>query len=117
MDFGLAKVLTSASQEGTSVKGTPLYMSPEQIRGERADHRTDIYSLGCTMYRMATGRPPFLDGDIYYHHLNTDPIPPRVKNPRIPGYLEHVIMKCLEKSPTNRHQSAKEVLNILELNS
>lgn len=109
MDFGLAKILTAASQEGTSVKGTPLYMSPEQIRGERVDHRTDLYSLGCTLYRMAAGRPPFMDGDIYYHHINTTPAPPSSINPRSPDWLDHVILKTLEKDPSKRYQNAGEI--------
>ena len=109
MDFGLARMLNATTQEGTSVKGTPLYMSPEQIRGERADHRTDIYSLGCTLYRMAAGRPPFLDGDVYYHHLHTPPLPPRTHNSQIPDALNQIILKCIEKDPNQRYRTAKEI--------
>lgn len=114
MDFGLAKILTTTAQEGTSVKGTPLYMSPEQIRGERADHRTDIYSLGCTMYRMAVGRAPFMEGDVYYHHLHTAPVPPSSRNPKVPEFLDRIILKCLEKDPARRYQSAGKILEDLE---
>lgn len=109
MDFGLAKIQNATAQEGTTVKGTPLYMSPEQIRGDRIDHRTDIYSLGCTLYRMAAGQPPFLDGDIYYHHLHTPPLPPRSYNPQLPEALNQIILKCIEKDPDRRYQKAKEI--------
>jgi tetratricopeptide (TPR) repeat protein len=114
MDFGLAKILTTTAQEGTSVKGTPLYMSPEQIRGERVDHRTDIYSLGCTMYRMLVGRAPFMEGDVYYHHLNSKPAPPSSRNPRIPEFMDRIILKCLEKDPARRYQAAGEILRDME---
>ena len=114
MDFGLAKILTGTLQEGTSVKGTPLYMSPEQIRGTAVDHRTDIYSLGCTLYRMATGRPPFIDGDVYYHHLNTAPQPPKTLNPQLPDLVNALILKAMEKDPARRYQRAKEIGTELE---
>ncbi|HTO72763.1 MAG TPA: protein kinase, partial [Gemmatimonadales bacterium] len=85
MDFGLAKVVSDALADRTSVKGTPLYMAPEQVTGEQVDHQSDIYSLGCTLYRMATGRPPFTGGDLYYHHLHTAPEPPVSLNPGLPA--------------------------------
>ncbi len=65
MDFGLAKVVSDALADRTSVKGTPLYMAPEQVTGDQVDHQSDIYSLGCTLYRMATGRPPLTGGGLY----------------------------------------------------
>jgi len=114
MDFGLAKILSDSEMEGTSVKGTPLYMSPEQIQGKRVDHRTDIYSLGCTLYRMAAGRPPFIDGDVYYHHLHTPPTPPRALNPKIPEALNQIILKCMAKDVDQRYQRAKEIAADLE---
>jgi len=110
MDFGLAKILSESEMEGTSVKGTPLYMSPEQIQGKRVDHRTDLYSLGCTLYRMATGRPPFIEGDVYYHHLHTPPAPPRSLNPKIPESLNRIILKCMSKDPDQRYQRARDIL-------
>ncbi len=114
MDFGLAKILTDSMMDKTSVKGTPLYMAPEQILGEKVDHRSDIYSLGCTFYRMVTGRPPFVEGDVYYHHLHTIPTPPRTLNPALPEQLGQLIMKCLAKDKTKRYQRVKEVLEELE---
>ncbi|MBI3610488.1 MAG: protein kinase [Nitrospirae bacterium] len=114
MDFGLAKILSESEIEGTGVKGTPLYMSPEQIMGKRVDHRTDLYSLGCTLYRMATGRPPFIDGDVYYHHMHTPPVPPRTLNPKLPEALNQIILKCLAKDADQRYQRAKDILADLE---
>ncbi|HXC61671.1 MAG TPA: protein kinase, partial [Nitrospiria bacterium] len=114
MDFGLAKVLTDSMLDKTSVKGTPLYMAPEQILGEKVDHRSDIYSLGCTFYWMATGRPPFVEGDVYYHHLHTIPTPPCTLNPALPEQLGRLIMKCLAKDKAKRYQRVKEVLEELE---
>jgi serine/threonine-protein kinase len=114
MDFGLAKILSESEIEGTGVKGTPLYMSPEQIQGKRVDHRTDLYSLGCTLYRMAAGRPPFIEGDVYFHHLNTPPVSPRSYNPQIPETLSRIILKCLAKDPDQRYQRAREILADLE---
>jgi serine/threonine protein kinase len=117
MDFGLAKILSESEAEGTSVKGTPLYMSPEQIQGKRVDHRTDLYSLGCTLYRMAAGHPPFIEGDVYYHHLHTSPAPPRSLNPQVPEKLNQIILKCLAKDPEQRYQRAKDILADLEIKS
>ncbi len=114
MDFGLAKLVTAARHEGTGIKGTPLYMSPEQIRGDGVDHRTDIYAFGCTLYRLVTGRPPFTDGDIYYHHLNTEPRPPRDLNPKLPAELDALILRCIEKDPTRRISTVREIASALE---
>lgn len=114
MDFGLAKVLSGTVQEGTGVKGTPLYMSPEQIKGTQIDHRSDLYSLGCTFYRMATGRPPFYEGDVYYHHLNTTPPSPQSVNPQIPTALSDLILRCLQKEPGKRYPKARDISADLE---
>lgn len=114
MDFGLAKILSSSTLEGTGIQGTPLYMSPEQIEGKRVDQRTDLYSLGCTLYRMATGRPPFIDGNVYHHHLHTPPVPPINHNPKIPELLNKLILKCMEKSVEQRYKRAQEILDSFE---
>lgn len=113
MDFGLAKMLTDTMQEKTSIKGTPLYMSPEQIVGEKVDTASDIYSLGCTFYRMLTARPPFSKGDIYYQHLHTPPTPPKMVTPEIPPALDEIILKCLEKEKAKRFKSVKALLEAL----
>lgn len=113
MDFGLAKMLTDTMEEKTSVKGTPLYMSPEQIVGEQVDTLSDIYSLGCTFYRMLTGRPPFSKGDIYYQHLHTPPTPPKMVSPELPAALDLIVLKCIEKEKTKRFKSVHELLESL----
>jgi tetratricopeptide (TPR) repeat protein len=114
MDFGLAKVLSQSMADKTSVKGTPLYMSPEQILGQNVDHQSDIYSLGCSFYRMVAGRPPFIQGDVYYHHLHTPPIPPRQVNPQVPESLNRLILKALEKEKGKRYKTVKDILNDLK---
>src|SRR5262249_2435913 len=75
MDFGLAKVLQDMSIDKTMLRGTPLYMAPEQILGKDIDHRCDIYALGILFYEMLSGTPPFFQGDIMYAHLHTAPPP------------------------------------------
>jgi len=114
MDFGLAKILEEAHSERTSISGTPFYMSPEQTMGKGVDHRTDIYSLGVMMYELATGRVPFPTGDIGYHHLHTEPEPPKNLKPDIPALLEAIILKCMKKKKEERYQSAAEIIEDLK---
>ncbi|MGI8908880.1 MAG: Hsp70 family protein [Candidatus Sumerlaeaceae bacterium] len=112
-DFGIAKLLLAgkdATRSGSQIIGTPLYMSPEQIRGDAVDGRTDLYSLGATMYEMATGRPPFLDGNIEYHHLHTAPAP---LPENVPENFAQIILKCLAKVPASRFQSTDELATAL----
>ena len=113
-DFGLARILTEATLGQTAVRGTPLYMAPEQILGERVDRQSDIYSLGCTFYRMVAGCPPFVVGDVFYHHLHTPPAPPLSHNPRIPEGLNRLILKCLEKRKADRYALAEDLLAEVE---
>jgi tetratricopeptide (TPR) repeat protein len=114
MDFGLAKVVSETAADKTSVKGTPLYMAPEQILGEKVDQQSDIYSLGCTFYRMVAGRPPFVQGDVYYHHLHTPPAHPRALNSKISEALDRIIMKAIEKEKTKRYKKVNEMIKDLE---
>jgi len=114
MDFGLAKIVSDALADKTSVKGTPLYMAPEQILGKEVDHQSDLYSLGCTFYRMATGRLPFTKGDLYYHHLHSVPTPPKEFNPKLPAILNALILRCLEKDKAKRYQRVADVLADIE---
>ena len=92
--------------------GTPLYMSPEQARRKkiRVDHRTDVYSLGATMYEALTGELPFRGKD-YQDTLSQiierDPASPRQLNPRLPGELETIVLKCLRKDPEDRFGTAE----------
>lgn len=119
LDFGLARLQPAAEAETRSrpetktVAGTVPYMSPEQLRGEEVDGRSDIWSAGAVLYELACGRLPFtgktatsMAGDI----LHTPPPAPRQLRPEVSQRLEDIILKCLEKDPENRYQSAKELL-------
>jgi tetratricopeptide (TPR) repeat protein len=110
MDFGLAKAIEEVRNHTTVVSGTPYYMSPEQTLGKNIDHRTDIYSLGVSLYEMATGALPFTEGNIPYHHVHTPPPDPRSHVPDLPPLLVGIIGRCLRKNPAERYQSAREIL-------
>jgi len=116
MDFGLAKVMDQVREGRTMIAGTPYYMSPEQNLGRNVDHRTDIYAMGITMFELFTGRVPFMEGDIGYHHLHTPPPRPREFNPQLPDKIEHIILKCIAKDPAQRYQSAGRVYDELMTN-
>lgn len=113
MDFGIAKIVGGQSHTATgAVVGTAMYMSPEQIRGESPDKRSDIYSLGVTLFEMAGGRPPFQADSamtLMMMHVN-DPVPDlRELNPDVPDGLVAVINKSLAKDPKDRYQTAGEM--------
>ncbi len=112
MDFGLA-IIRGEQKKGETgvVTGTPYYMSPEQIQGINADHRTDIYSTGATLFHLVAGRVPFKGENVFYQHL-FEPLP-SIKSivPDIPDKLVHIIEKCMKKKREERYQSAQEVLN------
>ncbi|MEO8376446.1 MAG: Hsp70 family protein, partial [Candidatus Sumerlaeota bacterium] len=114
-DFGIAKILhgEDSTKSGTAVIGTPLYMAPEQITGEGVDARSDIYSLGIMMYELVSGHPPFYLGNIEYHHIHTPPPPLPDK---VSPTLRRVIMRCIEKSASNRYQSVDEIFEDLKDN-
>ena len=113
MDFGLAKVLEEVRGATTLVSGTPYYMSPEQVLGDDVDHRTDLYSLGVTLFELATGGVPFDSGEVGYHHRHS-PVPdPQVLRPDIPEDMSKLILRLLEKDPDLRFQTATSVLEAL----
>ena len=114
MDFGLARESGDSHglTESGAVMGTPAYMSPEQARGEarRLDRRSDVYSLGATLYEVLVGRPPFEDQtviNILLKVMNDPPTPLRSLDPQIPEAVELVVSKCLNKEPEQRYQTAK----------
>jgi serine/threonine-protein kinase len=110
-DFGLARVLEdSHGQVHTQAAGTPSYMSPEQIRGEPVDPRTDLYAFGCVLFELLCRRPLFAGGARSIHqHLNEKPDNPANLRAETPPALAELILKCLEKSPAARPQTAGEV--------
>jgi len=110
MDFGLAKVIEEVRNHTTVVSGTPYYMSPEQTLGKNVDHRSDLYSLGVSVFEMATGTLPFTEGNLPYHHVHTPPPHPRDLVPDLPDVIASVIERCLLKDPAERYQSAREIL-------
>ena len=121
LDFGLAKFFGSAGEaaatesltQAQGVLGTLPYMAPEQLRGEEADARSDIYGAGAVLYEMATGQRPFPKSHaplLVNSILNQAPTPPSAVNRRLATGLENVILKCLDKDPERRYQSAKELL-------
>ena len=113
MDFGLAKVIEEVRNHTTVVSGTPYYMSPEQTLGKNVDHRTDIYSFGVSAFEMATGKLPFTEGNLPYHHLHTPPPSPLEFNADLPDMLVQMIAKCMKKDPNDRYQTAGEILEEL----
>src|SRR5882757_3175617 len=115
MDFGIARALADTGNPMTqtsAVIGTAQYLSPEQARGEKVDARSDVYSLGCVLYEMLTGEPPFT-GDspvaVAYQHVREDPLPPSERHEGISADLDAVILKALAKNPENRYQTAAEM--------
>jgi len=114
MDFGLAKLrgnVTRLTKEGSTV-GTAGYMSPEQVQGQDADHRSDIFSFGVVLYELFTGQLPFRgvhETALAYEIVNVDPAPMVSMKPDIDPHLDAIVLECLEKEPKERTQSAAQV--------
>ncbi|HEV8580594.1 MAG TPA: serine/threonine-protein kinase [Thermoanaerobaculia bacterium] len=113
MDFGIARMTGSSHLTQTGLlMGTLRYLAPEQIRGEEVDQRTDIYSLGAVLYQMLTARVPFdgpTDFAILKAQLDDPPMPPSARVPGLPGWLDHAVLKALEKEPSARFQTVEEL--------
>ena len=113
LDFGIARAVDGGSLTQTAtVLGTSAYMSPEQALGQPVDARTDIYSLGCVLYEMLTGEPPFVAdvaAAVMHQHVRVAPKPAIERNPNIPPSLNDLVMQMLAKSPKDRPQTAAEV--------
>jgi TolB-like protein len=114
MDFGLAKIAGASTLTKTGATlGTVPYMSPEQARGDKLDHRTDIWSFGMVLYEMITGRLPFksdYNDAVIYSILNQDPEPVTALRTGVPMELERIISKCLEKNASDRYQHMDDII-------
>jgi tetratricopeptide (TPR) repeat protein len=110
MDFGLAKTRERAVAATTTIRGTPPYMAPEQIQGKGMGAQSDLYALACTLYHMATGAPPFTEGEVLYHHLHTPAPSPSTRVPDLPEGFSRALQRCLEKEPAKRPQGVREFL-------
>lgn len=120
LDFGIAKTFEPTSPALTStgmVLGTPHYMSAEQAKGQPADRRSDLYALGVILYEMLVGKVPFDDTSIpqiLIKHLSEPPKPPSAMGANIPKELEALVLRCLEKDPERRYQTAEELMVALD---
>jgi beta-lactam-binding protein with PASTA domain/tRNA A-37 threonylcarbamoyl transferase component Bud32 len=119
-DFGIARALTRDGEQTVTqtgmVLGTAAYLSPEQAQGDPVDPRSDVYSLGCVLYEMITGRPPFRGEtplSVAYKHVRENPTPPSAVNPDVPEDLDAVVLKMMAKNPDNRYDDAGALLSDL----
>ncbi|MFW6692551.1 Stk1 family PASTA domain-containing Ser/Thr kinase [Streptomyces sp. MAR4 CNX-425] len=115
MDFGIARAMGDSGMTMTqtaAVIGTAQYLSPEQAKGEQVDARSDLYSTGCLLYELLTGRPPFV-GDspvaVAYQHVREEAQPPSAFDPEVTPEMDAIVMKALVKDPDYRYQSADEM--------
>jgi serine/threonine-protein kinase len=118
-DFGLAisqergKKITRVGM----ILGTPYYISPDQVQGQKLDIRSDLYSLGASYYYFVSGHRPFEEGtpaEIMLQHVEDPPVPPDYVNPQIPREVNDVIMKLMMKSPDDRYQTPEDLIKVLE---
>jgi len=117
-DFGIARMRTAEVKTMTGmILGSPKYMSPEQVAGKRADHRSDIFSLGVLLYEMVTGQAPFQGDSIHgvmYQILNSTPSRPSQRQPGLPEIVDLIVAKALAKNVDERYQSAKDMARDLK---
>lgn len=120
MDFGIARALADSAATMTqtqAVVGTAQYLAPEQARGEKVDARSDLYSAGCVLFELLTGRPPF-QGDspvaVAYQHVREDPPVPSTVNSLVTPQLDAVVARALTKDPADRYQSGREFSQALQ---
>ena len=121
LDFGIAKLAPNANEPGQTrtgmVIGTPTYMAPEQCRGDAIDLRADLYALGCVIYQMLCGQPPFVanaSADVLAHHLYFQPQPVSALRPEVPPPVEQLVMALLAKDPAARPAGAHVVVRIVD---
>ena len=120
-DFGIVKAAAATTLTGTgTVLGTAAYLSPEQAQGHPVDARSDLYSLGCVLYELLCGSPPFGSGAdrsavaIATRHVSEPPEPPSLRNPQVDPALDQVVLTALAKDPAQRYQSAVELHHALQ---
>src|SRR5579863_3046052 len=119
-DFGLAKSFEEGAQGMTKTGaflGTPRYMSPEQVEGKPVDQRSDLYAYGLILYEMLAGDVPFTGEStlkVMYQRIQETPKSPKLANPSLPNWLVRITMRCLERDPEKRYQSAYEILADLQ---
>jgi serine/threonine-protein kinase len=118
MDFGIAKLPSFSMTTSGTVLGTPFYMSPEQVSGQKVDIRSDIFSVGAVLYKIVTGELPFdatNTATLAYKIVQVDPIPPDVLNVHVPNPLGNLLKKALAKKPADRYQTPAEMLQALSV--
>lgn len=113
-DFGLARRIVDRAGSSITVCGTPYYMSPEQVLGKAVDYRTDLYSLGATLYETLVGHPPFTDPNLFEQHLSTPAPSPRESAIEVPEEMDAVIRRCMAKVMADRPPSAKYVADVCD---
>ena len=105
----MAKAVEEVRKNASMIAGTPYFMSPEQSAGQVVDHRSDLYSLGVTLYQLITGTVPFPDGDVTYHHRHTPAPDPREHKEETPEALARLLLRLLAKDPDERYQSSQDL--------